>query len=160
MVRNALFSVDGPSMSGAELVCAVTGVAGALAAYGVPRRRAPRLSLEVRHGKIVAALVMRIGTAHLLTGYLIGFLSAVRGRARRRAIQLAAELFGAMGVGILLALRGESHRWIVSRAECSASLSPSSSTRSCWASARSAPPCRPFGWTWWNSAVGSAAGYT
>lgn len=51
------------------------------------------------------ALVMGLGIGHLLTGYVIGFVSALRGREGRRAIQLVAELAGAVAVALLLALK-------------------------------------------------------
>lgn len=50
-------------------------------------------------------LVMGVGAGHLLTGYLIGLWTAVRGRAWKRGMRLVAELASLTGMGLLLALQ-------------------------------------------------------
>ena len=96
VVRNALFGVDGPSVSGAALVCAVTWAAGTASAYWGPRWRA-RASAggEAAGRRLGGAVTIAIGIAILL-------LVPVAGGPFVAQVMVFVGLYILMGLGLNL----------------------------------------------------------
>ncbi len=95
VVRKMLFSVDGPSISGAALVCAVTWAAGAASTFWGPRWRA-------RASTGGAADRRRGGAATIAIGIAILLVLPVAGGPFVAQVMVLVGLYILMGLGLNL----------------------------------------------------------
>ena len=94
-IRGALFSIDGPSLSGAALVSALTWAAGAVSAYWVAPRRAAAAGGRTAGGRVTSALAIAIGIAVLL-------IVPVAGGPFVAQVMVLVGLYTLMGLGLNL----------------------------------------------------------
>ena len=96
LVRGALFSFDGPSISGAALVCGLTWAAGAASIYWGPSSRVRRAPAAGDAGRRIASV------ATIAIGIVILLLVPVAGGPFVAQVMVLVGLYTLMGLGLNL----------------------------------------------------------
>lgn len=95
-IRGTLFSFDGPSLSGAALVCVVTWVAGAASTYWMaPRRAAAAAAGRAAGRRVTSVVAIAVGIAILL-------IVPVAGGPFVAQVMVLVGLYTLMGLGLNL----------------------------------------------------------